>query len=178
MGPSLAVRPLDCRDLKEVYNSSSSRKPRALSLYISCLALCFPFGEFPLECPWNSPATVTWSLCEYMCARMLSCVWLFLSPPGSSVHGISQARILGNSFPSLSYLRDPGIEPTHDSCVGRGILYQWATWEAGPGLYSVTLIPWRKFYDVESQVVRIEMSSPFLASSISLRRTSGDPLQV
>ena len=34
------------------------------------------------------------------------------SPPGSSVHGISQARILsGLPFPSPEDLLDPGIEP-------------------------------------------------------------------
>ena len=34
------------------------------------------------------------------------------SPPGSSVHGISQARLLGGlSFPSPGDLLDPGIEP-------------------------------------------------------------------
>ena len=33
------------------------------------------------------------------------------SPPGSSVHGILQARILGLPFPSPGDLPDPGIEP-------------------------------------------------------------------
>ena len=34
------------------------------------------------------------------------------SPPGSSIHGVLQARILsGLSFPSLGDLPDPGIEP-------------------------------------------------------------------
>ena len=43
---------------------------------------------------------------------MLSCVQLFGTPPGSSVHGIFQARIL--EWVALSYSRgssDPGIEP-------------------------------------------------------------------
>ena len=36
------------------------------------------------------------------------------SPPGSSVHGISQARILsGLPFRSPEDLPDPGIEPAH-----------------------------------------------------------------
>ena len=35
------------------------------------------------------------------------------SPPGSSVHGISQARILEwVAFPSPGDLSEPGIEPT------------------------------------------------------------------
>ena len=54
------------------------------------------------------------------------------NPPGSSVHGIFQARILewiavlssrGSSLPR---------NWTHISCIGRQILYHWATWEAWP----------------------------------------------
>ena len=52
------------------------------------------------------------------------------SPPGSSVHGISQARILGwVAMPSSrgsSWPRDR----THISCIGRVSLYHWATCEA------------------------------------------------
>ena len=44
--------------------------------------------------------------CPTLCNRM-DC-----SPPGSSVHGISQTRILGGlPFPSPGDLPDPGIEP-------------------------------------------------------------------
>ena len=73
------------------------------------------------------------------CAQLLSHVWLFktpCSPPGSSVHGISQARILQyNNTVSYSrrssWLRDQ----THISCIscisciGGWILYH-CTWEA------------------------------------------------
>ena len=46
----------------------------------------------------------------------LSCVQLFCnpmdySPPGSSVHGIFQARTLGCHFPFWGDLPDPGIQP-------------------------------------------------------------------
>ena len=53
--------------------------------------------------------------------------------PGSSVHGISQARILewvasffsrGSSWPRHGTCTSCG------SCIGRQILYYWATWEA------------------------------------------------
>ena len=67
-------------------------------LYISCLALSFPFGEFPLECPWNSPATVTWSLCEYVYAHMLSCVWLFSTP-----ETVAHQAPLFMEFPGQAY---------------------------------------------------------------------------
>ena len=52
------------------------------------------------------------------------------SPPGSSVHGILQARILEwIAMPSSrgsSRLRDWACA----SCIGRWILYHWAIWEA------------------------------------------------
>ena len=63
--------------------------------------------------------------------------------PGSSVHGISQARILewvaisfsresGLPFPSLGDLSDPGIESTSPALAGRFFFFfnHWATWEA------------------------------------------------
>ena len=40
-------------------------------------------------------------------------------PPGSSVHGISQAKILDRVFPSPGDLPDPGIEPTSPALAGR-----------------------------------------------------------
>ena len=55
------------------------------------------------------------------------------SPPGSPVHGISQARIL--EWVVISYFRGSSQprDPTHVSCIsciGRQILYHCATWEA------------------------------------------------
>ena len=54
------------------------------------------------------------------------------SPPGSFVHGILQARILewvAISFSrASSRLRDP-------TCIGRQILYHWATYEAHNSVY-------------------------------------------
>ena len=68
----------------------------------------------------------------------LSRVQVFCDPvdcstPGSSVHGISQARILEwvaiPSFRGSSRPRDW----THVSCIGRLVLYQWASREAPSG---------------------------------------------
>ena len=62
-------------------------------------------------------------------------VWLFCnpmdcSPPNSSVHGISQVRIL--EWVAISFSR--GSSQPRDwpciSCIGRRILYRWATREA------------------------------------------------
>ena len=67
-------------------------------------------------------------LCASLCDPM-NC-----SPPGSSVHGISQARILG--LPRVANFSSRGSSRpmdwtgvSHVSCSCRQILYHWATWE-------------------------------------------------
>ena len=54
------------------------------------------------------------------------------SQPGSSVHGISQARILEwVAIPTPGDLPNPGMEPKPlVSRIGSWILYHQATWEA------------------------------------------------
>ena len=57
------------------------------------------------------------------------------SPPGSSVHGISQARILhwvAISSSRGSYRPRDRTLVSYVSCIGRQILYHWATWESSP----------------------------------------------
>ena len=60
------------------------------------------------------------------------------SPPGSSVHGILQARILEwvvvFSSRGPSQPRDQKIRVSCVSCIGRQILYPRATWEANAPL--------------------------------------------
>ena len=63
---------------------------------------------------------------------MLSCVWLFCNPldyslPGSSVHGISHSRILEWVAISSSGGSSRPRDQIHISCIGRWILYHWAT---------------------------------------------------
>ena len=55
------------------------------------------------------------------------CYPMDYSPPGSSVHGISQARILawGTFSRGSSWFRDK----TWITCIGRQILYHWVTRE-------------------------------------------------
>ena len=78
-----------------------------------------------------------WDVC--VCVYAHTQEWLTLcdpvdcSPPGSSVHGIFQARIL--EWVAISY--SMGCSQPRDqtcissvSCIGRQILYHWATWEA------------------------------------------------
>ena len=67
---------------------------------------------------------------------LLSCVWLFVtpwtvcSPPGSSVHRVSQARIL--EWVAISFSRGSSLpkDQTCISCIGRWILYHWGTRKA------------------------------------------------
>ena len=54
--------------------------------------------------------------------------------PGSSVHGISQARIL--EWVAIPFSRGSSqirnrTQVTYVSCIGRWILYHWAIWEDG-----------------------------------------------
>ena len=81
-------------------------------------------------------------VCVCVCARVhsqsFSHVQLFCnptdcSPPGSSVHGTSQARIL--EWVAISYFRESSWpwDWSHVSCIsftGRWILYHSTTWEA------------------------------------------------
>ena len=72
-------------------------------------------------------------ICCWLVAKLLS--WHFCnprdcSPPGSSVHGIFQARIL--EWVAISFSRESS-QPRDQTCVswiGRQILYCWATGEA------------------------------------------------
>ena len=57
------------------------------------------------------------------------------SPPDSSVHEISQARILECVAISSSRGSFPPRNQTPVSCVSKWILYHWATWEAPEPLY-------------------------------------------
>ena len=67
--------------------------------------------------------------CWVSCVRFF-CNPMECSPPGSSVHGISQARIL--EWVAISFSRgSPQVrDRAHVSCIGRQFLYHWATWEA------------------------------------------------
>ena len=60
------------------------------------------------------------------------------SPPGSPVHGISQASIL--EWVAIYYSRGPSqprnrVCTSYISCIGRWVLYHCATWEARSNLF-------------------------------------------
>ena len=52
------------------------------------------------------------------------------SPPGSTVHEIFQARILECAAISFSRGSSQPRDGTHIFCIGRQVLYRWATLEA------------------------------------------------
>ena len=82
----------------------------------------------------GSRANIVWP-CAMLCAMLLQlcltlCDPLACSLPGSSVHGISQARIL--EWVAISFSRRSS-QPRgwiQVSCIGRQIHYHWATKEA------------------------------------------------
>ena len=69
-----------------------------------------------------------------MCSATLSCLTLWdpmdCGPPGSSVHGIFQARILEWLAISFSSGSSWSRNWTRIFCIGRQILNPWVTWEA------------------------------------------------
>ena len=105
--------------------------------------------------------------------QSFSHVWLFCDPmdcipPGSSVHGILQARIL--EWFAISYSR--GCSQPRDwtciFCIGRQILYHWATWEAlfrGRGALKKQILVNRNFITVTQDKVLL-WPARWLVSSI------------
>ena len=61
------------------------------------------------------------------------------SLPGSSVHGIFQARVLEYVAISSSGESSWPRDRTLVSCIGRCVLYQWGTWEAPLHLHALLL---------------------------------------
>ena len=72
----------------------------------------------PMDCslirlfhPWDFPGKSTGMGCH--CLLQVAQLCLILGPPGSSVHGVLQARILKwVAMPSSRDLANPGIEPS------------------------------------------------------------------
>ena len=91
-----------------VYVHACSVVPNAL-LLCTCVCVC-------------ACSVVSYSLLLSVC--VLSCVWLcyFMdwNPPGSSVQGIFQARIMSRlPFSPAADLLQPGIEPVSSALAGR-----------------------------------------------------------
>ena len=76
------------------------------------------------QCPLFHLCRCVAKLCLTLCDPMN------YSPPVSSVLGISQARILQWVTTCFSRGSSRPSDGTQISCIGRRILYHWATWEA------------------------------------------------
>ena len=118
---------------------------------------------FSIMCQWTNyhvedkgsefVAGITICVCVCVCVGVCVC-WVTqscltlcnlvnCSPPGSSVHGISQPIVLEWVAIFSSRVSSPPMHWTHIFCccyIGRWILYDWATWEAQPASqYIMTL---------------------------------------
>ena len=62
------------------------------------------------------------------------------SLPGSSVHGVSQARIMEGVAISFSRGSSQPSDQTCISCIGRQVLYHPATWEAPGTVFTPILL--------------------------------------
>ena len=104
-------------------------------------------GKIPWRREWQpTPVFLPWEsyglrmlvglffLCVCVCAQLCPTLYdpMECSPPGSSVHGISQVKILKNEspFPPPGDLPDPGIKPASPASAGR----------------FCTTAPWRKTF--------------------------------
>ena len=70
-------------------------------------------------------------------------------PAGSSVHGISQARILEWVAISFSRASSPPGHRTHVSCMGRWVLYHWTAGEAITYIRNISILykcMWQAFH--------------------------------
>ena len=63
------------------------------------------------------------------CPTLFASPWTVCSPTGSSVHGISQARILEWVLISFSRGSFRPRDWTHVPCIGKWVLYHWRTRE-------------------------------------------------
>ena len=86
-----------------------------------------------------------WEISRCVCVCVQSCLTPcdLMAPPGSSVHGLFQARILDwvalSSFRGSSLHRDQTCVSCI-SCIGRLVLYHCATWEARISRYTLLSI--------------------------------------
>ena len=100
------------------------------------LTISYLFTLFQLYWPRYKTIIVCFWLCVCVCVHSVaqSCRTLCnikgCSPPGSSVHGISQTRTLEWVAVSSSRGFPQSMDQTQVSCIGKWILYHWAIWEA------------------------------------------------
>ena len=92
--------------------------------------------------------------CYSVASDTVETLWTLSSPPGTSVHGISQATILERA--AISFFREssPPRDRTCISCISRQILYPRTPWEV-PGMLLHTGIYYVKKSRIQSVSVRL-----------------------
>ena len=94
-----------------------------------------PFQNFPQFIVIHPWCHLFLSMVSFLCCFLVAkscltlCDLMHWSTPGSSVHENSQARMLECVAISLSRGSSPFRDWTCISCIGKQILYHWATWE-------------------------------------------------
>ena len=102
----------------------------------NCLIIQFTLKYIPIvnfQRLQRSPSPVLSRVCVHTQLSPTFCNPRDCSPPGSSVHGIFQARIL--KWVAISYSKGSSWHRDQTGvscvfCIDRQILYHWATWEA------------------------------------------------
>ena len=116
------------------------RKILEIDIGDSCTTVCMYL--MPMKCTlkmdkmqvlWLYICMSIYTMHMHVLSHVRLCNTMSCSPPGSSVHGISQARKLEWIAISSSRGSSRPRDQTHVSCfsrTGRWVLYHWATWEA------------------------------------------------
>ena len=98
--------------------------------YISVKGILFPHRPKYQSHPFLLSYPTTWNPCMLGSSVASLCNPMYCSPPDSSVHGISQVKILEGVAISSSRGSSRPRDQTNISCIGRQILLHGATWEA------------------------------------------------
>ena len=122
-----------------------------IHVYINSSFIFTFFKKWILECIQSYNFSAYFSETKHCCCRLVAESWLTLcdlmacSLPSSSVHGISQARILECVAISFSRGSPRPRDRNLISCINRQILYHWVTSEVKWKLLSHVrpfAIPW------------------------------------
>ena len=117
----------------------------------------------PLCLPWNTEIKCKPTCCCYLLTKLCPtlCNSMDYGPPGSSVHGILQARILEWGAISTSRGSSRPRDWSRISCIDRRVFHCWATREAWKptkytenlSLYDLSVMTYRYLHRQESRAV-------------------------
>ena len=111
-----------------IFNATLSTQLQFLRSQIKLFVLCSLDTDRELTASTVCVCAKSLQLCPTL-RDLMDC-----SPPCSPVHGIFQARIVEwVAMPSSRGYSPPrGTHISYVSCIGRWVLYHWATWETHP----------------------------------------------